>query len=137
MSKVKTAMKKLCYLLAAVLLHLSTAPAATPEGWRKDGTAVYPDAQPPIKRSATKNVIWKTPLPKKSNASQPGSETAARSSYAQSAVPDTRPAAPSTPFSPRVWRNTLWSFPRCTQGIGSTAVAWTSPVSSEPIPVNP
>ena len=62
-------MKKLCYLLAATLLHLSSAPAATPVGWRKDGTGIYPDAQPPVTWSATSNVIWKTPLPKKSNAS--------------------------------------------------------------------
>lgn len=62
-------MKKLCYLLAATLLHLPTAPAAAPVSWRKDGTGIYPDAQPPVKWSATENVIWKTPLPKKSNAS--------------------------------------------------------------------
>ncbi len=62
-------MKKLPCLLAAILTHLSTVTAATPVGWRGDGTGVYPNAEPPVQWSATDNVIWKTPLPKKSNAS--------------------------------------------------------------------
>jgi len=45
------------------------AAAETSVGWRGDGTGVYPDAQPPVKWSATENVLWKTPLPDKSNAS--------------------------------------------------------------------
>jgi len=45
------------------------AAAETSVGWRGDGTGVYPDARPPVKWSATENVIWKTPLPGKSNAS--------------------------------------------------------------------
>jgi len=47
----------------------SLAAAETSVGWRGDGTGVYPDAQPPVKWSATENVLWKTPLPGKSNAS--------------------------------------------------------------------
>jgi hypothetical protein len=37
-------------------------------GWRTDGTGRYPDAQPPTEWSAQSNVVWKTPLPKPSNA---------------------------------------------------------------------
>src|SRR5262245_16148338 len=32
-------------------------------GWRTDGTGSYPKAQPPHKWSATKNVVWFTPMP--------------------------------------------------------------------------
>jgi len=45
------------------------AAAETSVGWRGNGTGVYPDAQPPVKWSAMENIIWKTPLPGKSNAS--------------------------------------------------------------------
>jgi len=45
------------------------AAAETSVGWRGNGTGVYPDANPPVKWSATENVLWKTPLPGKSNAS--------------------------------------------------------------------
>jgi outer membrane protein assembly factor BamB len=45
------------------------AAAETTVGWRANGLGVYPDAQPPVKWSATENIIWKTPLPGKSNAS--------------------------------------------------------------------
>jgi len=34
-----------------------------------DGTGCYPDANPPTEWSTTKNVLWSTPLPNKSNAS--------------------------------------------------------------------
>jgi outer membrane protein assembly factor BamB len=46
-----------------------SAPTRQTVGWRGDGKGVYPDAQPPVKWSATENVLWKTPLPRKSNAS--------------------------------------------------------------------
>ena len=45
------------------------AAAETSVGWRTNGLGVYPDARPPVKWSATENVLWKTPLPGKSNAS--------------------------------------------------------------------
>jgi outer membrane protein assembly factor BamB len=38
-------------------------------GWRGDGTGSFPDANPPVKWSATDNVLWKTPMPAVSNAS--------------------------------------------------------------------
>ncbi len=38
-------------------------------GWRTDGTGQYPSATPPVEWSPTKNVLWSTPLPSKSNAS--------------------------------------------------------------------
>ncbi len=37
-------------------------------GWRNDGTAIYPDARPPLHWSATENVLWRIPLPSRSNA---------------------------------------------------------------------
>jgi hypothetical protein len=53
----------------AALACSGLAAGDTSVGWRGDGTGVYPDAQPPAKWSATENVLWKTPLPGKSNAS--------------------------------------------------------------------
>ena len=44
------------------------AAAETTVGWRTDGTGVYPDARPPVKWSATENVVWKTPMPSSANA---------------------------------------------------------------------
>lgn len=32
-------------------------------GWRTDGTGRYPNAQPPLEWSTTKNVVWCTPMP--------------------------------------------------------------------------
>jgi len=37
-------------------------------GWRGDGTGNFPDARPPVKWSATENVLWKTPMPGRSNS---------------------------------------------------------------------
>jgi outer membrane protein assembly factor BamB len=37
--------------------------ASPPIGWRTDGTGRYPDAQPPLEWSTTKNVVWCTPMP--------------------------------------------------------------------------
>src|SRR5215471_18163857 len=37
--------------------------AQAPIGWRTDGTGAYPKAQPPLKWSTTKNVVWSTPMP--------------------------------------------------------------------------
>jgi len=61
--------------LSVMLVVLTTVGCAglaaepTAVGWRGDGLGVYPDARPPVKWSATENVLWKTPLPGKSNAS--------------------------------------------------------------------
>jgi outer membrane protein assembly factor BamB len=38
-------------------------------GWRADGTSSFPDANPPLHWSADSNVLWKTVLPRPSNAS--------------------------------------------------------------------
>jgi outer membrane protein assembly factor BamB len=43
--------------------------AATPVGWRTDGTGRYPGAKPPTVWSAEENVAWKVKLPGKSNGS--------------------------------------------------------------------
>jgi len=32
-------------------------------GWRTDGSGSYPNAQPPLEWSTTKNVVWRTPMP--------------------------------------------------------------------------
>lgn len=45
-----------------------TASANPPVGWRTDGTGLYPAAKPPTQWSTTANVVWKTPMPKFSNA---------------------------------------------------------------------
>lgn len=37
--------------------------------WRNGGNALYPGATPPLEWSADKGVLWKTPMPAKSNAS--------------------------------------------------------------------
>jgi outer membrane protein assembly factor BamB len=48
------------------LLSAGTFPAlAETIGWRTDGTGRYPKAQPPLEWSATKNVVWCTPMPGK------------------------------------------------------------------------
>ncbi len=49
-------------LLIALIL------AASPVGWRTDGTGRYPDATPPLEWSADRNVVWKTSMPAPSNA---------------------------------------------------------------------
>ena len=54
-----------------VLVCLFLAPLALAGdaiGWRTDGTGSYPKAQPPLEWSTTKNVVWKTPMPGKSNS---------------------------------------------------------------------
>ena len=40
----------------------------SPQGWRRDGGGVYPDADPPIKWSTESNVRWKAKMPARSNA---------------------------------------------------------------------
>ncbi len=50
------------------LFWAAAAGADTPAGWRTDGTGRYPAATPATKWSATENVIWKTPMPGRSNS---------------------------------------------------------------------
>ena len=38
-------------------------------GWRMDGPGRFPDATPPTMWTATKSVVWSTPLEAQSNAS--------------------------------------------------------------------
>ena len=55
-------------LLAAVFL-VHTAYAQQAPGWRADGTGKFPEATPPLEWAKDKGVVWKTPMPKVSNAS--------------------------------------------------------------------
>ena len=50
---------------ALLLLALQALPARAGNtiGWRTDGSGSYPDAQPPLEWSTTKNVVWCTPMP--------------------------------------------------------------------------
>ncbi len=52
-------------ILAMLLFVLGAFPALAgmPVGWRTDGTGCYPQAQPPLEWSPTKNVVWCTPMP--------------------------------------------------------------------------
>lgn len=51
-------------VVVAALLAVGPIPAlAETLGWRTDGTGSYPKAQPPLEWSATKNVVWSTPMP--------------------------------------------------------------------------
>lgn len=61
-------------LLGFVYLALGTtaatlAAATTMTGWRGDATGTYPDANPPLTWSKDTNVVWKTKMPGRSNAS--------------------------------------------------------------------
>jgi len=57
-------------LLCAVLAALTTCiNAAEPVGWRADGHGRFTDASPPLEWSNVKNVAWKCPTDKGSNAS--------------------------------------------------------------------
>jgi outer membrane protein assembly factor BamB len=52
-------------VLALLLLALLAFPtlAGMPIGWRTDGSGSYPNAEPPLEWSTTKNVVWYTPMP--------------------------------------------------------------------------
>jgi outer membrane protein assembly factor BamB len=51
-------------VLVVVLLTLATLPASGEGiGWRTDGSGSYPNTQPPLEWSTTKNVVWCTPMP--------------------------------------------------------------------------
>jgi len=45
------------------------AEAAFPVGWRMDGTGRFPDATPPVRWSADRNILWQKRLDDRSNAS--------------------------------------------------------------------
>ena len=68
-------MKSAFWMMAAMGLTLSfytgqVATAANWPSWRgPEGTGVAPDERPPLRWSATENVLWKVPLPDKGNSS--------------------------------------------------------------------
>ena len=53
------------WLFVVILVSSAILPARAREGtgWRTDGSGNYPKARPPLEWSATKNVVWKTPMP--------------------------------------------------------------------------
>jgi len=63
-------MSKKTFAMTATLVGLLVleALAAAPVGWRTDGSGRYPDARPVTEWSAEKNVIWRTKMPSRSNA---------------------------------------------------------------------
>ena len=54
---------------ALLALAACSTPASETAGWRTDGNGKYAAATPPTEWSATKNVVWSTPLPGHSNGS--------------------------------------------------------------------
>ena len=57
--------------VVCVFVWLSVVPVAgaeSPQGWRRNGSGVYPNTDPPIKWSVDSNVLWKAPMPGRSNA---------------------------------------------------------------------
>ena len=61
-------MKKTTFIAGLIGLSLACQ-AATPVGFRGDGSGRYPDAKPVTQWSVTNNVLWKTALTNWSNAS--------------------------------------------------------------------
>ena len=59
----------LCRILLIGILGISPALAQQTTGWRGDGTGRYPAATPVTEWSTAKNVVWKTQMPSRSNAS--------------------------------------------------------------------
>jgi len=58
-------------MTVAAVVVLAAAQAGSGDeivGWRTEGTGKYPDADPPTTWSATENVIWRTPMPARGNA---------------------------------------------------------------------
>lgn len=62
-------MKHISLTTTTLALIACSVIAATPVGFRGDGSGRYPDANPVTTWSPTNNVIWKTALPNWSNAS--------------------------------------------------------------------
>jgi outer membrane protein assembly factor BamB len=54
---------RVVFMVALLPLAAGAALAGNVIGWRTDGTGCYPDAQPPLEWSPTKNVVWKTAMP--------------------------------------------------------------------------
>jgi len=70
-------MKRIATLMVLAAAAAATAMAAAPAaeqqapktaGWRNDATGVFPEATPPLKWSATENIIYRRPLPDWGNA---------------------------------------------------------------------
>ena len=58
--------------LSTIFLSLACSPIFAADariGFRGDGTGSFPDANPPVKWSATSNVVWKSPMPGRCNGS--------------------------------------------------------------------
>ena len=55
--------------VSALTFALAASASGGPVGWRTDGTGTYSEATPPTEWAPDKNIVWKTPLPKWSNAS--------------------------------------------------------------------
>lgn len=51
------------YSVLLILFTCNSVASDIPQGWRTNGTGVYPHAKPPVSWSKDKNVIWKTELP--------------------------------------------------------------------------
>lgn len=58
-----------CTVMVQALSVCLAVSAFAQVGWRNDWTGLHPDENPPIKWSATQNVLWKVPLAPWSNAS--------------------------------------------------------------------
>ena len=56
-------------ILLIALVNSLTLFAATPVGWRMDGSGVFATAKPQTHWGTTDHVVWATPLPQWSNAS--------------------------------------------------------------------
>ena len=56
-------------VLVLNVLFSMAAQGAETYGFRRDGTGLFPEANPPTVWSTDKNVIWKTPMPDRSEAS--------------------------------------------------------------------
>ena len=59
------------FRVVCVVVCLSVAPDAradSPQGWRRNGSGVYPNTDPPLEWSVDNNVLWKAPMPARSNA---------------------------------------------------------------------
>ncbi|NQT91386.1 MAG: PQQ-binding-like beta-propeller repeat protein [Lentisphaerae bacterium] len=61
--------KHLFAIVVILALVGGTKSFAATSAWRGDGSGRYPKARPPLRWSSETNVIWRTPLPKWSNAS--------------------------------------------------------------------
>jgi len=66
----QTTMTRIVLTAICMVGVCAAALAADPRiGFRGDGTGSFPDANPPVKWSATENVVWKTPMPGRCNGS--------------------------------------------------------------------